>query len=173
MSHPYRSSAPLRALAAVILLAGIAGCSGQAETPTAPAAPRVDDAVVNQARFECLSGKGFAVTQDATGSVSFVDPEDKQYADFQKAERECTRQLVQAGLVPAVTEQDLNGVYEGASALHACLTERGFPLTRWLTWEEFKDAEGRFNVLDASQPVDESAAQAACPAEFSALGASS
>ncbi|MDO5533465.1 MAG: hypothetical protein Q4F65_02285 [Propionibacteriaceae bacterium] len=172
MSHPLHSSAPLRALAALILLAGTAGCSAPAETPPEPAAARVDDAVVNQARFECLAGKGFAVTQDATGTVSFVDPEDQQYADFQKAEKECTQQLVQAGLVSAATEQDLKGVYESASALHSCLTGRGFPLTRWLTWEEFKDAEGRFNVLDASQPLDEGAAQAACPAEFSALGAS-
>ncbi len=157
-------------LAAALLLAGAPLLTGCAPA-TAGAAPRVvvDDAAVNQARHQCLLDQGFAVTRGTDGSTQFVDPEDRQFADYNRALRACEQELADRGLLPPVTTETLRHDYRLLTAAHVCLTSRGFPLREWPTEEVFIDGGGRINLLEADTAIDPDAALRACPAEFAAL----
>jgi len=164
---------PRIVLAAALLLAGAPLLCGCAAGP-AGAAPRlvVDDAAVNQARHQCLLDKGFAVTRGADGSTQFIDPEDRQFAAYSQALRDCEQQLADRGLLPPVTTDTLRRDYKLLTAAHVCLTGRGFPLRPWPTEDVFLDGGGRVNLLEADTAVDPDAAFRACPAEFAALAES-
>ena len=161
-----------RASACLVVAACVGGCAGAAR-PTATPSFVVDDAAVNQARYDCLLGKGFAVTRGDGGAVVFVDPEDKQFSSYQKAVRACDQELADRGLLPPTHVEDLHHSYQLMSVAHACLLAHGFPLKAWPSEDSFVDDGGRANLLDATRPVDPDEARQACPAEFAALEAAS
>lgn len=159
------------AIAALLFALPLVGC-GEDEKADAPEqeAPRtVDDAVVNDARFECLQREGIAVTRGANGSVDFKDPEDTMRKELKRAEDVCEKELADKGLVEAVSTDSLREEYGRMSRLHACLVAASFPLKEWVSEEVFVQKEGAFNVLDATGPTDLDAAQSACPDEFAAI----
>lgn len=157
----------MRLVLAAVPLVLLVGCGAQEQATPAVAPP--DDAVVNQARFDCLSSKGLAVTRDANGGVSFVDPKDNQGAAYRKADRECTEQLVSQGLIVARTADDLRTEYALATSLHQCMAAAGLPVADWPSWERYLDDGGQFNVLAGTKPMSLEDARAACPTELEKL----
>jgi hypothetical protein len=156
----------------VAVLLALTGCGGDATEEAAPETPAIDDAAVNEARYNCLLDKGFAVTRGERGEVVFQDPEDTQIAAWNDANRDCDAELVAAGLLVAESTDDLRAEYRAMSALHACLVDAGFSLVDWPTEDVFVQEEGAFNVLDATAPVDPEEAREACPDEFETLESS-
>lgn len=146
----------------------LAGCSGE-PADAVPPPPQVDDAEVNDARYRCLLDKGFPVTRGEQGEVVFTDPEDEQASAYEVADQECTAQLVDAGLLQADSPDSLRAEYLAMSAAHSCLVAAGFPLVDWPSEDVFVDAQGAFNVLEATAPVSIEEARAACTEEFAVL----
>lgn len=163
-----------RALAAlvplsVVLTAGLAACSSS-EAPEAPAqTAAVDDAAVNQARYECLLDQGLAVTRSADGAVEFLDPEGDQQDAWDAAETLCTAQLVDAGLLAETSPDQLSQEYALLTALHTCLVDAGFPLVDWPSEEVFVQGDGAFDATESTVPLDDAAARKACPDEYRAV----
>ena len=177
MTRPAGTRAALVVLAAMAGLAAalvLTGCtSAPAAAPAPGAALVVDDAAVNQARYECLIDKGFAVTRGDGGAVVFIDPEDEQFDGYRAASRACEQQLADRGLLPKAHAGDLRHTYELMATTHTCLIGKGFPLKAWMSEDEYVDTGGEANLLDADRPVDPAAARDACPSEFAALEAAS
>ena len=162
-----------RSVVPTILLAAAftSTACGQEESPAAaaPAPPTADDAAVNDARYNCLLDKGFAVTRGDDGGVRFQDPDDTRTAAYADATRECDQQLAAAGLIVQDSSDSLRTEYRAMSAAHECLVDAGFPLVDWPSEDVFVQDSGSFNLLEATSPIDPDEARAACPDEFEAL----
>lgn len=169
MIRPAHVGAALAVTAALAL----AGCTSGPSAAAPTASFVVDDAAVNQARYECLIDKGFAVTRGDGGAVVFIDPDDQQFDSYRNASRACDQQLADRGLLPPAHAGDLRHVYALMSAAHTCLVAKGLPLKTWMSEDAYVDSGGEANLLDADQPVDPAAARDACPSEFAALEAAS
>ena len=155
----------------LLTAAGLAACGS---TPTSAATghtatPTVDDAQVNQARYDCLLAKGFAVTKGADGSVSFADASDKLTAAFNAADNECNAKLVAEGLLTAPSAANLRAEYPPLSRLHQCLADAGFPLVDWMSEEVFLDRKGSFDLLESTAPIDEVAVHKVCTKQWAAV----
>jgi hypothetical protein len=167
----FRSARIVLATAVGALTLSSLGCAASLPAPTATPTFVVDDAAVNQARYECLIDKGFAVTRGDSGAVVFVDPKDRQFGSYQKAWQQCEQELADRGLLPPMHVEDLRRTYQLMAAAHACLLTKGFPLKAWLSEDAYVDSGGQANLLEATRPVDPAAARQACPAEFEAIEA--
>ncbi|MGV8909546.1 MAG: hypothetical protein ACOH1Y_11240 [Propionicimonas sp.] len=161
------------ALAGLATALALGGCTSAPAASAPSAAFVVDDAAVNQARYECLIDKGFAVTRGDGGAVVFIDPKDEQFDGYRTALRACEQQLADRGLLPEAHSGDLRRVYALMAAAHACLMAKGFPLNAWMGEDNYVDTGGEANLLDADRPIDPAAARDACPTEFAALEAAS
>jgi hypothetical protein len=169
----FRTARILLAVGCAATVLSTWGCTAAQPAPTARPAFVVDDAAVNQARYDCLVDQGFAVTKGESGAVVFVDPKDEQFSSYQKAWRQCEQQLADRGLLPPAHVEDLRHTYQVMTKAHDCLVAKGFPLTGWPSEESYVDSGGQANLLEASRPVDPAAARDACPAEFEAMEAAS
>ena len=151
-------------LCSTAVTAGCSGTSGEAAQPTPT--KTVDDSKVNSAMYDCLLDRGFAVTRGEDGTIQFTDPKDEQFSAYEQANRDCHSSLVSQGLLPGGSTDALRAEYAALTAWHKCLVTAGFPLADWPTEEVFVEADGDFNVLDATAPVQVAEAEQACPAEF-------
>ena len=171
-THPQtRAKRTSVALASLLLLAALGGCTGGSAAPAPTASRTTDDAAANDGLYRCLMDQGFAVTRGAGGAIEFKDPEDTQGEAYAKARVQCLRQLESDGTVVADPGAALAGQYASMSRLHACLTDRGVAMEPWPTEAVFVEKDGAFNVLSSAEGLTMDRALELCPDEVSALGA--
>ena len=127
---PIAIPAALLGLTALLVITACGSNTPNSQPTPTPTVQKVDDATIDQARYECLLDAGFAVTRDSHGAIVFTDPQDKQTAAYQAADKKCTAQLVSRGLLQATTKEDMRAEYKDATKLHdspkpVCLSSRG------------------------------------------------
>ena len=166
---PIAIPAALLGLTALLVITACGSNTPNSQPTPTPTVQKVDDATIDQARYECLLDAGFAVTRDSHGAIVFTDPQDKQTAAYQAADKKCTAQLVSRGLLQATTKEDMRAEYKDATKLHDCLAKAGLPVVPWMSWETFQDRDGQYDVLEASPPITFEDTRRACPREMTVM----
>lgn len=171
MNSDYHATGRAGALALLLVVVLMSSaCSSTAQEPSAEPTT-ASDAQVNDARFRCLQDRGFAVTRDTQGGVSFEDPEGTLMPSYDAALISCDAELVDAGLLKGTTDDDLRTEYAALTALHECLVDAGLPLVNWPSEDVYVEERGAFNLLESTAPVTTEEAQSACPDQFERVDA--
>lgn len=165
-----RPSMAGRRLALTLLLALTAlGCSNRSNDGPTAAEGSAQDAEANDLTFDCLRDKGFEVTRSADGAISYRSIGDD--SDYQRAQKACDQELVEAGLVEATTPGELRKEYRGMQAVAACLERAGVPYVSHLGSEEaYVEAEGQVEGINFLGDDGLQRAERACPEEMGVIG---
>lgn len=167
--HPTQRHAVAGLLVAVLALGACAGADDPDGPSAAPSALSAADREVNQQMFDCLTGRGFDVKLADSGEIRLAGMDDETAADYQDAQDECRERLVADGVLADAGSRDLRAEYVLVSALHSCLVAAEFPLVELPSEQQYLDAAGAFNILEATAPIDLGQATAACSEQFAAL----